>query len=265
MNVSGTRRRWSLSLTGFIVAAMLAMLAMPFAAKAQVATPNQTPESAITRTISVSGIGRVTTTPDTASVMFTIETTDKSLKTAQDDVTTRTSAVTDAITGAGVRQEDVQTANYSVNPLVRYDDDGNYIGIDGYQVSLSLAVTVRDLDALGTLLDTAVTAGADQVGGIYLYVNDPTLPTQQARSAAIADARAKADQYAQETGSLITGVYSIVETSAPAPAAQEYDTQESAAPASGGARKENPVPINTGSTEIVVYVDVVYTIEPGNG
>ena len=77
------------------------------------------------------------------------------------------------------------------------------------------------------------------------------------------DARTKADEYARLSGALITGVFSLEETSAPAPAAQEYYMEDVAM--SADAEASRAVPISPGTTEVVVTVDIVYSIDAGNG
>jgi uncharacterized protein len=215
------------------------------------------------RTISVSGTGRVTASPDTASVMFGIESRNKALAVAQDDVTANAESLTAMLLENGVAQDDIMTASYDVFPVNEYDRNGNLVGLDHYQVTMSVSVTVRDLDKVGMLLDQGVTSGATFVGGISFYVEDPGPYMSQAREAAVADARTKADQYAQLSGAIITGVFSIQETSAPMPAAKDYYMEDAVAASPEEASRS--VPVSPGTTDIVVMIDVVYTIDPGNG
>jgi len=227
-------------------------------ASAQTPVPGQVELS----TITVSGTGTVNVTPDTASVTLGVETQDKSLKVAQDDASTRIGAVTDVLIKAGIAKEDIQTSSYNVYPIPRYDDNGNYRGVQGYQVSTTLTVIVRDTDLLGSLLDEAVAAGANAVYGISFYVDDPSGPASRARALAVQDARAKADEYAEAGGVVIVGVHTIRETSAPAPKAQEYAVGAADAES---ARAGAPVPISVGSTEIRVDVEIVFEIQQANG
>lgn len=218
------------------------------------------------QTISVSGTGVVSATPDTASVMFGIRSTDASLEKAQDDVTDNLTEVTNAVTNAGIASDDVKTSQYNVRPINEYDRNDNFRGIRGYEVSVALDITVHDIDALGELLDAATGAGANYISGVSLYVEDTAKPANQARDAAMKDARSRAEAYALSEGLLITGVYSIEETAAPQPKAlrmeeSNADYQTETAADSGA----NPVPINPGSSEIRVDVQVVYIMEQGNG
>lgn len=221
------------------------------------ATP--TPEETM-RTIAVTGTGIVSVKPDIAIVTVGVQETNESLETAQNAVIDALNAMMKTITDAGVAEKDVVTSGYNVSPIPNYDSDGNYIGVKGYQVSSSLTVTVRKIETVGTLLDALVKSGANQVWGISFSVDDPSKPASQARKAAVEDARQKADELAMAAGAVVTGVVSIVESSAPAPKAMEY-----AAPAAAADGASREVPVSTGTTDVEVDVQVVFEIDVAAG
>ncbi len=246
---------------------LMALIVATVALLPSVAAAQSTPVAEETiRTITVNGTGVVSTTPDTASVMLGIRSTNESLHTAQGDVTRRLTGVTQTLIEAGIAEEDITTAQYTIIPIPEYDRDGNYKGIQQYEVSVGLAVTVHDLDLLETLLDSTVDAGVNDVWGISMYVDDTSAAASEARTAAMADARARAEEYARAEGLLITGVYSINELSAPEPKSTRMDApMDVDYEAASGAAEAMPVPIGPGSTDIRVDVEVVYIIEQGNG
>src|SRR5690606_17546665 len=75
--------------------------------------------------------------------------------------------------------------------------------IDGYQVSNSVTVKVRDLEQLGAILDRSVTVGANTINGIGFSVADPSSLLDEARRQAVRDARAKAELYAEAAGATL--------------------------------------------------------------
>ncbi len=254
-------RTWRLATALLTLMTLTMSLAFSSIASAQ-ATPDATDE--VTGTITVDGTGTVTIDPDTAQVELGVMANNESLEEAQSTVSEGLAAVTEALLDAGVLAEDITTSSYSVYPVAEYDRDGNYVGVSRYEVSSGLTVIVRDTDSVGTILDLAVDAGANNVWGISFYVDDPSEAAAQARTMAVEDARAKADQLATASGSVVTGVVSIYETSAPPSVPMPY--YESAG--MGGAAMDQasmPVPVNPGQTEIVVTVQVVYQIAPANG
>ncbi len=238
---------------------MLSLLIAPHAG----AQSTPVPQSDI-RTISVSGTGRVNVDPDTTDVSLGVETTNASLEAAQTEVTEGLASVTKILTDAGVAAEDIVTSSYDIYPIPEYDRDGNYQGVSGYRVAAVLTVTIRDITQVGTILDSAVGGGATGVFGVRFYVADPSGPAREARSLAVEDARAKAKEYATASGVLITGVFSVVETTAPEPAAREQEFDIAASDAAGSA-EPLPVPISPGQSEIRVDVDIIFEIEQANG
>jgi len=240
---------------------LLSMLALaPSMARAQ-STPTAGGEDLV-RTISVSGTGIVSVTPDLATISVGVQTNAVELSDAQDENSKAIAAVTEAVIAAGVAEDDVQTSGYNVYPVTEYDDNGNYEGISSYNVEISLTVKVRDIDQVGVVLDDAVGAGANEVYGISFSVSDPAEAAADARRAAVQDARSKADALAEASGVVVTGVVSITETSSPDPAAQKIDY---AADTAGASAEVSAVPVSAGSTNVRVEVDVVFEIEPANG
>lgn len=238
-----------------VALAMLALGALPTAA--QDATPPAA--SGSIRTITVTGHGSVTVKPDVASVTLGVTNTSKSLEAAQDDVSRHLAAVLKTLEKNGVAKDDIQTAGYNVSVQYEYDENGNIKGISGYMVSSGLNVTVRKIDDLGVILDESVKSGANLVSNVSFDVSDPSKPASQARTLAVKDARAKADEYAKASGTVVIGVYSIQETSAPQPVAR---TVAMAAESRGA---EKAVPVAAGTTEVDVDITIVFEIAKPNG
>src|SRR5262249_28067451 len=151
----------------------------------------------------------------------------------------------DALKAAGIDEKDIQTVNYSVNIIQDYDQNGNPAAIKGFQVSNQVNVTVRDLDKLGSILDTVVAQGANAIYGISFYVDDPSAAASQARKLAVDEAKKKADELAAAAGLKVGRVLSISETSSPAPSPVAFGRAE-AADASAA------VPIQAGTSTISV-------------
>ena len=87
----------------------------------------------------------------------------------------------------------------SVQP--RYDyRDGKAPALTGYDLANVVEVTVRDLGALGAVVDGALTAGATSLDGLTFRVDDPREAERAARTAAVGEARARADVLAAAAG-----------------------------------------------------------------
>jgi uncharacterized protein len=185
---------------------------VPFALLAGLALP------AYAGTIAIDGRGEVAAAPDMAMVSSGVTTQGA---TAREALDANSAAMTDLIATLkefGIEARDIQTSGFSVNPNYVYSDARDANGyslppkINGYQVNNSVTVAVRDLDMLGSILDKSVTVGANTVNGVTFSVADPADLYNEARKAAFADARAKAELYADAAGGTLDTVISISET-----------------------------------------------------
>jgi uncharacterized protein YggE len=217
----------------------------PFAAQA--ASPVAGSGDVSGRTISVTGVGRVSVTPDMAYATFGVQTNNVNLTQAQSDNATQMAAVIAKLKSLGVADKDIQTTGYIVSP--QYDKDQK---VTGYRVDNSVRVIVRDLKNLGSTIDAVVAAGANRVTGISFDLSNKDAATQQAREQAVADARAKAEQYAKLVNLQLGAPVTISETSAPMPVAAP-----AAAPAAGNASTA----IQPGEGTVSVSVQIVYEMK----
>lgn len=165
------------------------------------------------RTLSVHGEGQVAVRPDLATLLVGVEIADPDLARAQRDNTARMTAILAALKGAGIAERDLRTSGYAVHQAYRPPDPRRGATDDppGYQVSNTVRATVRDLARLGETIDLAIAAGANRVHSITFDLEDKAGAIRQARAAAVADAREKAEQYAALTGMRLGTALAIVE------------------------------------------------------
>jgi uncharacterized protein YggE len=156
----------------------------------------------------------------------------------------------DRLKSLGIAEKDLQTIGYNVYP--RYDrQEGKPTG---YSVHNGVRATVRDIAKLGGTIDAAVAAGANQVMGISFDLADRSQAMQQAREAAVNDARAKAEQYAKLAGGTLGAPLKIAENVA-TPA---FDTaKRTAAPAAAAP----DTPIQPGEGTVSLTVQITYELK----
>ena len=155
------------------------------------------------RGITVVGIGRVSLVPDIARINVGVEVRGSSVSEAKTEVDGRMEAITASVLELDVAERDIQTSQYSIY----YEPDPTRpAAIPGgtgeepagaYRVSSMLEVTVRDIEKASAVLDAAIEAGANQVYGVTYTVSDDQEWQSQAREEAIADAAARAQEYAR--------------------------------------------------------------------
>lgn len=205
-----------------------------------------------TRTLHVTGEGRVSVRPDTAVVHAGVEATGKDLARTVADASARMRRVLAALSQAGVPDQDVRTTRHDVS-VQRAWKDGRQGEITGYAVSDEVRVTVRELDRLPAVLDRVVAAGSNALRGLSFEKDDPASERREALSRAVADARAKAEALAKASGVELGAILEIAEagTARPIPLVRRAAL---AASAEGGA------PVSPGELEISAGVDVTWAI-----
>jgi uncharacterized protein YggE len=212
----------------------------------------QSPLAHAARTLSVSGEGRAVAAPDTAILSVGVQSLGKTLARTSAEANERMQRVLDALAKAGVPAKDVRTTNHEVS-IERPWQEGRPGPITGYRVSTSAEVRVRDLRQLGPVLDQVVAAGSNDVSGLRLVKDDPSVEQQRALADAVARARAKAEVIARAAGVSLGEIVSLTESAAGPPvpyAARSLQMAE----ARGGA------PVAEGELEFTGQVAVVFAI-----
>jgi uncharacterized protein YggE len=221
--------------------------AWPIAARAQ-----QVQSPADGRVI-VIGEGSVGVTPDYAQIESGVTSRAKSVKEATDANSKLMAAITSALLESGVAQNDIQTSRFSVQPVYAPQEPRTEPKFVGYSITNRVRVKIRQIGKVGEILDRLVTAGVTDVGNVAFLVSDPSKALDQAREAAIADARRKAEVYAQASGLRLGRVVWITEDSGFAP---PIAVRAQGAPAAMAA----PVPIAPGEDTLRVRITVGFDI-----
>ena len=160
-------------------------------------------------TISVSGKGEVFAVPDTAEFSATVIETAADVKTAQNAATKKANAIIAYVKSAGVDEKDIQTTDYNISPQYEYRQasacSGGYCPpgkqvLNGYQVSETLSVKVRDTNKAGDILSGVGGKGASSVSGLNLTIDDQKKLEGDARQKAIDEAKGKAAELAKSLG-----------------------------------------------------------------
>jgi hypothetical protein len=199
--------------------------------------------------ITAQGVGKVIGTPDVMTISLGVETRAASAKAALDQNNSIAAEVIEALKGSGVDPADLQTSQLSVNPT--YGDNSE---ITGYQVTNSVTAVLRDIAGAGAVIDAVgqKAGNAARVQQLSFSIDDDSALRAAARADAVKQAQAQAKQLADAAGVKLGAVHSIVETAGSTPT-PVYAAADSAA---AGA----PVPIEPGSQELSVVVQIVYDI-----
>lgn len=211
-------------------------------------------ENGATKGITVVGTGRVSGVPDTLRVTLGVAVERPEIQQALDAANTAAADLLAALVEAGIDEADIQTTDFAVQPVYEKQGPGeNDPQVRGYEVRNMLEVAVRDLDRAGTVLQTAVTAAGDaaRVRGVRFDLEDNDALLQSARERAFADARAKAEQYAELAGRELGSLVSLREQAASPPPVEEF---------AGRAAADTAVPIQPGRAEVSVDLVAVWAL-----
>ena len=198
------------------VAAVIATFALVSMDRSEAATSPAAGMSAIEKAVPaaygsdgsgiwVSGEGTISVAPDLATLDFGVETNAATVSEANNLASTAMDAIVEALKARGVNDEDMQTSRFSVYPRYNYVEEevdgvrSSREVLTGYRVNNRATVKLRDLDAIGQVIDEVVTAGGDvvRISNIRFTLEDPKPKMTELRELAVADAKAKAEHLAE--------------------------------------------------------------------
>lgn len=229
----------------YLLSPVLALAALP-AVSALAAD-----DIAARRSITVSATGLVAVEPDQARISSGVTTEAETAKDALAENSATMKKLIDGLKAAGVAAKDIQTSQLSVNPRYTRPREGETQRIDGYSVTNQVEITARDLDKLGEVLDALVRLGANQMGGLTFGVSEAETLRDDARKEAVANARRRAELYAQAAGVELGEVLKIDEGGESGPPPMPM----------ARAMKMEAVPIERGTETLSASVTITWALK----
>lgn len=214
--------------------------------------------------ISVTGEGEVTAIPNVGQFSFTVMAEGATAAEAQEASGTKINDILAYLKEQGVEEKDIKTSGYYLNPRYRYEErmcafnsycpPGEQIQ-DGFDVSQTIDVKVRDTAKSGALIAGVGEKGATNLSGLNFIVDDTSAVKAEARTKAVADAKAKAEKLAADLGVKLVRITSYYENE-PYYSEPYYAKAEMSADMGGFGGAEMPV----GETETKVQVNISYEV-----
>lgn len=206
------------------------------------------------RTLTVTGIGKITTIPDVAYITIGVHTEGKVVAEALQSNTAQATKVAEALKGLGVDAKDIQTTNFNIYPQQTYNPQGQLEGTQ-YIVDNSVYVTVHDLSKVGDILSAVVSSGANNINGIQYDISNKDKVLSEARTLAVQNALLQATDLAKAANVNLGPVETInAVNNVPVPI---YEAKIGAAMASANAS----VPVSAGELTVTVQVTATYEIK----
>ncbi|WP_119308257.1 SIMPL domain-containing protein [Cohaesibacter haloalkalitolerans] len=193
-----------------ILTTLLSLSALP-----ALADGDKTGGSDLKSTIAVTGTGSLRAAPDMAILSAGVESMAKNAKDALADNNAKMAALMAELEKAGIEKKDIQTTNFNIHPQLVYPNSASEARapeVVGYVVSNRATVRIHDLGSVGSVLTALVNAGSNDISGLSFDISNKKELLDEARKAALADARHKAELYATELGSSVDKLQSLSES-----------------------------------------------------
>lgn len=211
-------------------------------------------------TLSASGEGIENAAPDVAVITLGVLSQAPSAREALNVNNTDMDEVIHAVRGQAVADKDISTTGFSISPLysqpMQPRDGSRPVEpeIVAYQVSNQVRIVVRDIDKTGAVVDSAVSAGANQAGSINFEIEERQALAEKAIAKAIADARHKAELMAAAAGVRLVRILTVnANESGGGPIYRLEAARASAAP---------PVPVMGGELSVKANAQISWEIAP---
>ncbi|MEM6283376.1 MAG: SIMPL domain-containing protein, partial [Chloroflexota bacterium] len=188
-----------------------------------------------------------------------VRTANNEVSAAFDENNQTVNAVISAVQGAGIAADDISTVSIYAFTRDLSDPfaapDPNAAPQVTYEVTNDLRIIVRDTAAVGSVIATAVNAGANNIYGLNFRFSDEDALEFTAQELAMEHAAAQAARYADLAGVELGEIVAISETiggGGPIPfAAQGFG---------GGGGAGGGAPVEPGDLTVSVQVQVTYAI-----
>lgn len=149
--------------------------------------------------LDVSGSGQATVQPDIATITLGVSAQADTAAEAMRQTAEQQQKVIATLKAEGIEARDIQTSGLNLSPRMDYPEN-QAPKLVGYSAQNTVTVRMRDLAKLGEVLDKLVTSGANEISGIGFSREDMTKAEDEARAAAVKDARHKAELMAEAAG-----------------------------------------------------------------
>jgi len=221
----------------------------------------------VSNTITVNGEGEAFAVPDVATFTFAVIEEASTVAVAQEAATEKTNEAIAYLEAQDIPEKNIKTVGYNVYPRYEYQQQictefGCPPGereLAGYEVSQTIEVRIEDTQKAGTILAGIGEIGVQNISGLHFTVDDEDSVQRDARQQAIADAKAKAEDLADDLGVTIVRVVDFSESGNGYYPRVSYEQSFDTAVSSGGATPPAP-DVPTGENKVISNVSITYEI-----
>jgi uncharacterized protein YggE len=201
-------------------------------------------------TIKVNGVGQVKLVNSEGSINASVTTLSMDADVALTSNNNAVNNILSELSGVGIDADDIATSSFNFRPKYRWDE-GTHV-FEGYEVTNGLRIQVKEVSAIGSVLNLLVDAGVTRINSINFGSSVLADVHRTALEKATEDALAKATILATSTGVSLGPVINIDLVSQTS--VLNDDTVV------GSVSPRPPVPIEAGSNTHTAVVHVTYRI-----
>ena len=208
--------------------------------------------------VTLDATGSVKVVPDGVQFNFSVFAVEATSKSASERANVLANQAREALNESKIDKEDISTQNVSVYPEYSYSPEGKQTLI-GFRASQSFAVTLRDTEEAGAVVDAVLLlVGTDlTIDTLAPILLDTSDALEQARENAIKLAKKKAEDYADlldvELGDVISVREFSVSSSIPQPWLRDMATADSL--------ESTKTVVDLGTQEVTVTVEVRWAFD----
>ena len=205
--------------------------------------------------VEVAGIGSAVGITDIAVLSLGVSVTADTVSEARNTAADTAQKVVDALMANTVAAEDISTVRFTIHP--DYDYSQGESRFRGYNVVNSLRVTVREITAVGDVIDASIAAGGDNIvfNNLDFTFSETGALETEARENAVQDMSEKAAQLARFAGRELGELKKISENMGGGGQFDGFDSRTFAL-----ALDSANTPISAGQDAITVLVYGVYEL-----
>jgi len=208
--------------------------------------------------VTLDATGSVKVVPDGVQFNFSVFAVEATSKSASERANVLANQAREALDESKIDKEDISTQNVSVYPEYSYSPEGKQTLI-GFRASQSFAVTLRDTEEAGAVVDAVLLlVGTDlTIDTLAPILLDTSDALEQARENAIKLAKKKAEDYADLLDVKLGDVISVREfsgsSSIPQPWLRDMATADSL--------ESTKTVVDLGTQEVTVTVEVRWAFD----
>jgi len=178
------------------------------AAIVMTATVTQAQDNKQVPLLTVNGEGKIKVTPDQATITVSVESKGNKAADVKKENDTKIDAVIKYIKKSGIDPKDYQTQRVYLNDEYDYEKKKH-----NYIATQTIEILLKDLSKYDVLMEGLVDTGINNISGVDFQTSKLAAYKSEARKAAVADAKTKAQDFTSALGQTIGKAYTVVDNS----------------------------------------------------